>query len=711
MSTVMFYSVKEYLKRKGREVPDSTTTTAIFEEQRKKEIKAVLKYIQEALKFFDVSNKIASFGVSGFRATTLADLKKEAKNRPSLFKLYSTIFSTQLDMALNLHPELMNDLVSGTLEARKKALNEFLGNHSAEPNALERMGPLDSLAAKLETIPTVELNPGRIDISFSLASYSKTEYFPRPFGMLLTVPFTPPIPVGFGSIKFSRQASLDLNFQSYWTDDAMGLGFGLSLGDNSGLRLGVEVCALWAILARPDYIPYRGSRAGTIRPGYNSHIAAAEVSRIGGRSQGGAGPTNAETEESILLRLVKNLQGAMNASVSIDMGLAAGGHVGWRFNYDKIKSEMDLQFKALEGKDLKLELNADLNFEIKLGFLTWSYKLGKMELVRLTPEMFEVPLHGYILGKNLGPKDGYAFRYKFIEDVGDNLRILVGTEDDAQYGVAGSMYRATSAALRLRKNREFIHFGEKRKVYLVYSSKELPKVDLNVRRSDGLNEFPEGDLDYDPNPFIAESKAPFVIGKDSAGKEFNRLEYELSLSVKRMGDAYIAANLEAKLSFGDPSSQSLRMIKSLMESLFVAIQPEAFLFSKGRPLENSLVLLLRSPKLVGAQGQIVRTPEFGSQLHVRTKVQFFEDAGLWVRLLHRPGGAKGKVIDSSDGPWVFMEFRNKNIDSHSLEGDIVIDLNRFGLKPGSQFSFEFACFPHEECIFKGGDASSAIFTS
>jgi len=711
VSVLVFYSIKEYLKRKGREVPDSTTTNAIFQEQQKKEIKATLKYLQGLLRFFDISNKFASFGVSGFRATTLDGLKKEAKNRPSTFSLYSTLFGTQLDMALCLHPELMEDLVNDSLDARRQALNQFLGTPSTPVGAVNQSGPFGLLLDKFKNVPTGELNPGRIDISFPLASYSKTEYFPRPFGMLVTIPFVPPIPVGFASLKFSRQAALDINFQSYWNENAVGLGFGLTLGENSGLRLGVEFCALWAILARPDYLPYRGSRAGNIRPNYNSRAAAAEVRRLESRSQAGQGASSREIQDSVLLRLVQNLQGAMNASVCLDVGLVTGGHIGWRFNYDKKKNETEFQFKALEGKDLKLDLTADLNFEIKLGFLTWSYKIGEMKLVRLTPEMFEVPLRGHIAGQTVKLKGEYAFRYKFIDIVGDYLRLLVGTEDDAMYGVAGGLSRATSSALRLRKDREFIHFGQKRKIYLEYGSKDVPKIDFNIRRSDGLNEFPQGDLDFNPNPFISESKALFVIGKDAAGREFKRLEYELAISTKALGAEYLSAGwMGKKLNNSETSFQSVRLVRSVMSSLFVAIEPEAVLFSKGRPLEKGLHLLLRSPKLVESKGQLVQSPEFGRQLHIKTKVQFFEDAGLWIRLRIRLKGIKGPVIETKEGEWFFYDFRDPSIESHDTTGLLVIDLNRFELKPGAQFSFELASFPDDECLFNGGDANTSIFT-
>lgn len=713
ISLILYFGMKEYLKREQITVPDSTTTTHIFEEERKKRIQGRIKFIQSVLRFFDVPNKFASFGVSGFRATSLEALRNEAKNRPGLFNLYSTVFSTQLDMALCLHPSLMNDLVADSLQARSEALRRYLGQSPSQGNAAHQNGLIENLQEKLTAFPNPELKTLSIDLSFPLASYSKTEYFPKPFGMLLTIPFVPPIPVGFGSIKFSRQASLDLNLQIYWNPNAFGMGFGFSIGEKSGLRIGVEVCALWAVLARPEYIP-AGSQSHSTHnpgPGHSPQAAAAqEISRIDNRAQSGQAATSAEIQESVLLRLVQNLQGAMNASVTIDLGLTAGGHIGWRFNYDRKKKEIDFQFKALEDKDLKFELKGDLTFEIKLGFLTWAFKIGEIDLARLTPEQFQVPLTGVFCGDQVDY--GPAFTYKMIEEVGDNLYLFVGTEDDDHYGVTGVFGRAASSALKLKNDHEFIHFGESRKLYLNFASKEptLPKIDFNVYRSEGVNKIPKKEPGNTGWPFLSTSKAPFAVGKDVNGKPVRRLEYNISISLQSLGNEYLGASLELKKNQEQTCYQSVRLARSLIHNEYVPVQPEAVLFSKGRKLARD-ILLLRSPKLVLAEGGLGLNELLGRCLTIRVKIQNFDDGGLWVRLRLRSNGTKGGAINFNNQEWNFISFENPIVNSHVVEGRMKIQISKCGLSAGQPFYFELALFPDDECVLSGGDSSIAIFNA
>jgi len=719
IALIVFYSVKDYLKKMNLEVPDSTTTQAIFEEEKKEKIKARIKFIQALLRFFDAPNKLAAFGVSGFRATTMDGLKAEAKNRPGLFNLYSTIFATQLDMALCLHPELLNDLVNDSLQARSEALTSFLGNQGASQTAATRLGPIDALAKNLKELQLKsDFKWGQIDIDLNLVGYSKTEYFPKPFGLLLA-PFG--VPVGFLSLKVSRSAGLDFNFQVLWGDTSFGMGFGLTLADNSGLKVGVELCALWAILARPDYIPPAPGNTGQrIRPGHNRATAAQEVNRIENRSQSGQTASSQEVQETLLLKLIQNLQGAMNASVSVDLGLSAAGHIGWRFQYDRVKHETSFKLEALESKDptetrdLKLTLDAGVTIEIKLGFLTWSWKIASIELARLTPEEFTVPLKARLVNKEVD--FGPAYTYKLVENVGNIIYLAGGTEDNDFYRVAGPagpegiFGRVASAALKPRLNHQNLCFGESKKIYLQFGSKEMPKIGFNLKHSDGLAEPPSSLPNFNPDPFVSEAKAEFVFGTKADGKPSKTLEYTFKISSEKLGTDYLAASFELQQTPKESSFQSRCFAHSVASNEYVPVMPEAFLLSKARQLKKDL-LLFRRPRLLEVEAGFGYIEGFGRALSAKVKIQNFDEAGIWVRLQLRPRGFNGPFVKTGTQFWSFLKFYEPTLIDHVSGGELRIKMADYPIRVGDQFSFDLAFFPDDGCILKKADFERPIFTA
>lgn len=655
----LFLIIRKYMERVER---DANALQRIGGESDDKFAKRKEKYVLDraekvtkAFTFFQIHEHLGAYAIDGFQHFPASGLEEIAKSKANALKTFTKIFSAAGDIALSTSPTVMKNVVLKNLEARKKAMDDFLAG-GTKPE-FKRVKLSDLAQGKgINRVKSDDLDV--IDVEIPLGSVKLSKTMPEPFGYPIV---TPVGLLGFFAITLDFQADLTLAFEMIDKEDHLSLFLGLKIPVGTNIHIGMRLDAPWAILTRPQFMAADadGRLARDAAEQERNNMSAEIQSGVQAGAHGGVPFLNA----------LQTIQELINVNAYAKVGYSGDGLIGVKNFYSEKAKKRVTELAGMKKQELGLRIKGDCVVGFNISLFNWERTPFDMELLNLTDEAITIPLKGKIFGTDI--PEILGFRKPFAKKVGKNL-LLEGEYDET--------FEPDQKSTRVAKPHQTVYWGASKKIKmrLAFSSmaNEAPGAKLICLASSGAEDF-VSNWGFGAEPIME------LDMKENPVKEKSRwMEADFCLDPKELG--------------GKMNSTLETFAEENLKHQLVALNIFAKCKGVERPLKQPKSFFVFKPRLKDYSAEFY---QIAGRRRIKLRLDFghYFGEGVWVRIYK--DGLIDRAVQLGDLEWTFFAWSNSFSEFPTLNAVLDFPLERVNLKKGDKFWVDVALLPCDGGMF------------